>query len=151
MGVKKRYLVICLMLLLMVIGGVAASEDASDDAVKTSGDNATLTVENKIVEEDNLALDGGSDSEEIESDDSNDENVLSASNENDVLGNTVYDTGVSPTITALNSFVTGNTVVDACFRHLDIARKKGIQEESLARLNIEEMDNILKGNYWEII
>ena len=42
-----------------------------------------------------------------------------------------------------NLFVTGNTVVDACFRHLDIARKKGIQEESLARLNIEEMDNIL--------
>ena len=110
MGVKKRYLVICLMLLLMVIGGVAASEDASDDAVKARDDNATLTVENKIVEEDNLALDGGSDSEEIESDDSNDENVLSASNENDVLGNTVYDTGVSPTITALNSFVTGNTV-----------------------------------------
>ena len=67
MGVKKRYLVICLMLLLMIIGGVAASEDTSDDAVKTSGDNATLAVENEIVEEDNLALDGGSDPEEIES------------------------------------------------------------------------------------
>ena len=83
MGVKKRYLVICLMLLLMIIGGVAASEDASDDAVKASGDNATLTVENDIVEEDNLALDGGSDSEEIES--ANDTNVLGASDEKDVF------------------------------------------------------------------
>lgn len=40
-------------------------------------------------------------------------------------------------------FITGNTVVDACFRHLDIAKKIGIQEESLANLNIEDMDNIL--------
>lgn len=40
-------------------------------------------------------------------------------------------------------FITGNTVVDACFRHLDIAKKTGIQEESLANLNIEDMDNIL--------
>lgn len=40
-------------------------------------------------------------------------------------------------------FITGNTVVDACFRHLEIAKKLGIQEESLANLNIEHMDNIL--------
>lgn len=40
-------------------------------------------------------------------------------------------------------FITGNTVVDACFRHLEIANKAGIQEESLANLGIENMDNIL--------
>lgn len=40
-------------------------------------------------------------------------------------------------------FITGNTVVDACFRHLEIAKKKGFQEESLAALDIEDMDNIL--------
>lgn len=40
-------------------------------------------------------------------------------------------------------FITGNTVVDACFRHLDIAKKTGIQEESLANLDIEDMGNIL--------
>ena len=40
-------------------------------------------------------------------------------------------------------FITGNTVVDACFRHLDIAKKIGIQEESLANLDIEDMGNIL--------
>ena len=40
-------------------------------------------------------------------------------------------------------FITGNTVVDACFRHLEIAKKKGFQEESLAALDIESMDNIL--------
>ncbi|WP_299522683.1 non-hydrolyzing UDP-N-acetylglucosamine 2-epimerase [uncultured Methanobrevibacter sp.] len=40
-------------------------------------------------------------------------------------------------------FITGNTVVDACFRHLEIAKKLGIQEESLANLNIADMDNIL--------
>ncbi len=42
-----------------------------------------------------------------------------------------------------NLFITGNTVVDACFRHLDIARKKGFEEKSLDDLNIDEMDNIL--------
>ena len=42
-----------------------------------------------------------------------------------------------------NLFITGNTVVDACHRHLEIARKRGIQEESLARLDIGNMDNIL--------
>jgi len=42
-----------------------------------------------------------------------------------------------------NLFITGNTVVDACNRHLEIARKRGIQEESLAKLNIDNMDNIL--------
>ena len=39
--------------------------------------------------------------------------------------------------------ITGNTVVDACFRHLEIARKRGFDEESLAELDIENMDNIL--------
>ncbi|WP_410320198.1 non-hydrolyzing UDP-N-acetylglucosamine 2-epimerase [Methanobrevibacter sp.] len=42
-----------------------------------------------------------------------------------------------------NLIITGNTVVDACFRHLEIARKKGFSQKSLASLNIEEMDNIL--------
>lgn len=42
-----------------------------------------------------------------------------------------------------NLIVTGNTVVDACFRHLEIAKKRGIEEESLSRLDIENMDNIL--------
>ncbi|MCR5027364.1 MAG: UDP-N-acetylglucosamine 2-epimerase (non-hydrolyzing) [Methanobrevibacter sp.] len=42
-----------------------------------------------------------------------------------------------------NLFITGNTVVDACFRHLEIAEKRGIEEESLAALDIENMENIL--------
>lgn len=42
-----------------------------------------------------------------------------------------------------NLFITGNTVVDACFRHLEIAKKRGFHEESLASLNIDDMDNIL--------
>lgn len=42
-----------------------------------------------------------------------------------------------------NLFITGNTVVDACFRHLEIAKKRGFEEESLAELDIENMDNIL--------
>ena len=42
-----------------------------------------------------------------------------------------------------NLFVTGNTVVDACFRHLEIAKKRGIEEETLKTLNIETMENIL--------
>ncbi len=42
-----------------------------------------------------------------------------------------------------NLLITGNTVVDACFRHLEIARKRGFEEESLASLDIENMDNIL--------
>lgn len=42
-----------------------------------------------------------------------------------------------------NLFVTGNTVVDACFRHLELAKEKGISEHSLKELNIDEMDNIL--------
>lgn len=40
-------------------------------------------------------------------------------------------------------FITGNTVVDACFRHLKIAEKIGFEDESLKELNIEDMDNIL--------
>ena len=42
-----------------------------------------------------------------------------------------------------NLIITGNTVVDACYRHLEIAEKKGFEEESLAELDIENMDNIL--------
>ena len=41
-----------------------------------------------------------------------------------------------------NLVITGNTVVDACFRHLEIAKKRGFSEE-LASLGIENMDNIL--------
>ena len=39
--------------------------------------------------------------------------------------------------------ITGNTVVDACFRHLEIAEKRGFEEESLKNLDIDNMDNIL--------
>ena len=42
-----------------------------------------------------------------------------------------------------NMFITGNTVVDACFRHLEIAQKRGFEEESLRNLDIDNMDNIL--------
>ena len=42
-----------------------------------------------------------------------------------------------------NLIITGNTVVDACFRHLEIARKKGFSQGSLTSLNIGDMDNIL--------
>ncbi|WP_407410386.1 non-hydrolyzing UDP-N-acetylglucosamine 2-epimerase [Methanobrevibacter sp.] len=42
-----------------------------------------------------------------------------------------------------NLFITGNTVVDACFRHLEIAKKRGFEEQSLKDLNIDSMDNIL--------
>ena len=42
-----------------------------------------------------------------------------------------------------NLIITGNTVVDACFRHLEIAEKRGFEEESLADLDIENRDNIL--------
>ena len=42
-----------------------------------------------------------------------------------------------------NLIITGNTVVDACFRHLEMARKKGFSQESLTSLNIGDMDNIL--------
>ena len=42
-----------------------------------------------------------------------------------------------------NLLITGNTVVDACFRHLEIAQKRGFEEESLSQLDIENMDNIL--------
>ena len=42
-----------------------------------------------------------------------------------------------------NLFITGNTVVDACFRHLKIAKKRGFEEESIKKLNIENMHNIL--------
>lgn len=41
-----------------------------------------------------------------------------------------------------NLLITGNTVVDACFRHLEIAKKRGFSEESLAGLDIENMENI---------
>jgi len=42
-----------------------------------------------------------------------------------------------------NLIITGNTVVDACFRHLEIAKKRGFGEESLANLDIDNMNNIL--------
>ena len=42
-----------------------------------------------------------------------------------------------------NLLITGNTVVDACFRHLEIAKKRGFEEESLKELDIDNMDNIL--------
>ena len=42
-----------------------------------------------------------------------------------------------------NMFITGNTVVDACFRHLEIAKKRGFEDEALANLDIDNMDNIL--------
>lgn len=42
-----------------------------------------------------------------------------------------------------NMFITGNTVVDACFRHLKIAQKRGFEEESLQNLDIDHMDKIL--------
>lgn len=42
-----------------------------------------------------------------------------------------------------NLFITGNTVVDACFRHLKIAEKRGFSEKSLKDLDIDNMDNIL--------
>ena len=42
-----------------------------------------------------------------------------------------------------NLIITGNTVVDACFRHLEIAEKRGFEEESLKELDIDNMDNIL--------
>lgn len=42
-----------------------------------------------------------------------------------------------------NLIITGNTVVDACFRHLKIAEKKGFSEKSLKDLNIDDMENIL--------
>ena len=42
-----------------------------------------------------------------------------------------------------NLFITGNTVVDACFRHLEIAKKRGFEEQSLKDLDIDSMDNIL--------
>jgi len=42
-----------------------------------------------------------------------------------------------------NLIITGNTVVDACFRHLKIAEKKGFEDKSLIDLDIENMDDIL--------
>lgn len=42
-----------------------------------------------------------------------------------------------------NMFITGNTVVDACFRHLEIAKKRGFEEESLKNLDVDNMENIL--------
>lgn len=39
--------------------------------------------------------------------------------------------------------ITGNSVVDACFRHLEIAKKRDIREESLKDLDFDAMDNII--------
>lgn len=46
-------------------------------------------------------------------------------------------------ISRKNMFITGNSVVDACFRHLEIAKKKGIQEESLKNIDFDNLDNIV--------
>ena len=52
MGLKKRYIAICLILLFLLVGCVAAGDNAaSDDVVKASDDNATISVENNVVEE----------------------------------------------------------------------------------------------------
>ena len=42
-------------------------------------------------------------------------------------------------------FITGNTVVDACFRNLEISKSRKIEEydEGLAELDIDNMENIL--------
>ena len=42
-----------------------------------------------------------------------------------------------------NLFITGNTVVDACFRHLEIAENRGFENLDLKKLNIDEMENII--------
>lgn len=42
-----------------------------------------------------------------------------------------------------NLIITGNTVVDACFRHLKIAKKRGFVEKSIKNLDIKNMKNIL--------
>ena len=42
-----------------------------------------------------------------------------------------------------NLIIAGNTVVDACFRHLKIAQKRGFEEDYIKKLNIAKMDNIL--------
>ena len=42
-----------------------------------------------------------------------------------------------------NLLVVGNTVVDACFRHLEIAKTRGFEDESLKNFDIDNMDNIL--------
>lgn len=84
MGLKKRYVAICLMLLFLLVGCVAAGDSAtSDDVVKASSHNATVSVEHNVVKEDNLAQTEGSDSVGIGSDDSKD--ALKASNDKDVL------------------------------------------------------------------
>ena len=119
MGVKKRYITVCLMLLIMmIIGGVSASEDI--DPISASDDgNETLQI-NEIDEEDNLATDSGSvsvdnqdsniDREVLSSmgvDDISDdvimhegkkvskEEALGASGDEDVLGDTYYDSSYS--------------------------------------------------------
>lgn len=40
-------------------------------------------------------------------------------------------------------FITGNTIVDACFRHLKIAEKRGIEDVSLKKLDVENIDNVI--------
>ena len=46
---------------------------------------------------------------------------------------------LSEGISRKNLIITGNTVVDACFRHLEIAKKRGFEEESLKNLDIDSM------------
>ena len=40
-------------------------------------------------------------------------------------------------------FITGNTVVDACYRNLKIAQRKGIESDYLKAIDIDNLDNIL--------
>ncbi len=50
---------------------------------------------------------------------------------------------LSENISRKKLFITGNTIVDACFRHLKIAKKRGIEDKSLKKLDIENMNNII--------
>ena len=40
-------------------------------------------------------------------------------------------------------FITGNTVVDACYRNLKIAQRKGIESDYLKAIDIDNLDNLL--------
>lgn len=42
-----------------------------------------------------------------------------------------------------NMIITGNSVVDACFRHLEIAKKRGIEEETLRELDLDSLNNVV--------
>lgn len=50
---------------------------------------------------------------------------------------------ISEGISRKQIFITGNTIVDACYRNLKIANKRNINEKSLADLDIDNLSNIL--------